>query len=190
MHWADEATLDVLRIVARRVETLPALIVATYRDDELDRRHPLRRALGELTHGDRTTRLAVEPLSPEAVAALAAPHGVDADDLYRKTNGNAFFVTEVLAADGAEVPETARDAVLARAARLSPEATELLEAVAVVPPHAEQGLLEAIVPDGVDDSRNASPPACCSPTAETSSSATSSRGWRSRARSRRTAGPS
>ena len=110
----------MLRIVARRVETLPALIVATYRDDELDRRHPLRRALGELNHGDRTTRLAVEPLSPDAVAALAAPHGVDADDLYRKTNGNAFFVTEVLAADGAEVPETARDAVLARAARLSP----------------------------------------------------------------------
>ena len=150
VHWADEATLDVLRIVARRVETLPVLIVATYRDDELDRRHPLRRALGELNHGDRTTRLAVEPLSPEAVAALAAPHGVDADDLYRKTNGNAFFVTEVLAADGAEVPDTARDAVLARAARLSPEATELLEAVAIVPPHAEHAILEAIVPNGVD----------------------------------------
>jgi DNA-binding CsgD family transcriptional regulator len=149
VHWADEATLDVLRIVARRVETLPALIVATYRDDELDRRHPLRRALGELNHGDRTTRIAVEPLSPDAVAALAAPHGVDADDLYRKTNGNAFFVTEVLAADGAEVPGTARDAVLARAARLGPEATELLEAVAIVPPHAEHSILEAVVPNGV-----------------------------------------
>jgi DNA-binding CsgD family transcriptional regulator len=150
VHWADEATLDVLRIVARRVESLPALIVATYRDDELDRRHPLRRALGELNHGDRTTRLAVEPLSPEAVAALAEPHGVDAENLYRKTNGNAFFVTEVLAADGAEVPDTARDAVLARAARLSLDATELLEAVATVPPHAEHAILDAIVPGSVD----------------------------------------
>ncbi len=149
VHWADEATLDVLRIVARRVESLPTLIVATYRDDELDRRHPLRRALGELNHGDRTTRLPVEPLSPNAVAALAEPHGVDAEDLYRKTNGNAFFVTEVLAADGAEVPETARDAVLARAARLGPQATELLEAVATIPPHAEHAILEAIVPGGV-----------------------------------------
>jgi DNA-binding CsgD family transcriptional regulator len=147
VHWADEATLDVLRIVARRIASIPALIVATYRDDELDRRHPLRRMLGELSSGEQTTRLAVEPLSPGAVATLAAPHGVDADDLYRKTNGNPFFVTEVLAASGAEVPDTARDAVLARVARLTSGAAELLEAVAVVPPHADRPLLEALAPE-------------------------------------------
>ena len=190
VHWADEASLDVLRIVARRVESLPALIVATYRDDELDRRHPLRRALGELNHGDRTTRLAVERLSPDAVAALAEPHGVDADDLYYKTNGNAFFVTEVLAADGADVPDTARDAVLARAARLSPEATELLEAVATIPPHAEHAILPGrSSPTASMPSRNASRPGCCSPTATSSSSGTSWRGSRSRARSPLAAAP-
>jgi DNA-binding CsgD family transcriptional regulator len=152
LHWADEATLDVLRIVARRVETLPALIVVTYRDDELDRRHPLRSLLGELMLGDRAARVVVEPLSPEAVTSLAAAHRVgvdicvDVDDLYSKTNGNPFFVTEALAAAGAEVPDTARDAVLARAARLSSGARELLEAIAVVPPHAELWLLEALTP--------------------------------------------
>ncbi len=49
LHWADEATLDVLRLLARRIETLPVLLVATYRDDELDPSHPLRILLGELT---------------------------------------------------------------------------------------------------------------------------------------------
>jgi DNA-binding CsgD family transcriptional regulator len=153
LHWADEATLDVLRIVARRAETLPTLLVATYRDDELDRRHPLRLFLGELALGERSTRIDVPALSFEAVATLAAPHGdaVDVDALYRKTSGNAFFVTEALAAVGAEVPDTVRDAVLARAGRVSPGAREVLEAVSVVPPHAELQLLEALADPSPDD---------------------------------------
>jgi DNA-binding CsgD family transcriptional regulator len=149
VHWADEATLDVLRIVARRIETLPVLIVATFRDDELDRRHPLRVLLGEAVLGRRSTRIELGSLSLDAVTTLAAPHGVDAVDLYRKTSGNPFFVTEALAAAGAEIPDTVRDAVLARAARLGPEARRVLEAVAVVPPHAEPWLLEALVADSV-----------------------------------------
>lgn len=48
LHWADEATLDVLRVVSRRLELLPALIVVSYRDDELDRLHPVRQVLGQL----------------------------------------------------------------------------------------------------------------------------------------------
>jgi DNA-binding CsgD family transcriptional regulator len=150
VHWADEATLDVLRIVARRIDSLPVLLLLTYRDDELDRRHPLRSLLGELALGERARRIPVEPLSPEAVAMLAGPHRVDADDLYRKTAGNPFFVTEVLASTEAEVPETVRDAVLARAARLSPPAREVLEAVAVVPPHAEPWLLDVLAPGPAD----------------------------------------
>jgi hypothetical protein len=139
VHWADEASLDVLRIVARRVELLRALVIATYRDDELERHHPLRTLLGELTGGDMAaTRIAVDSLSPEAVAALATEQGLSADDLYRKTSGNPFFVTEVLAAPGADVPDTARDAVLARASRLRPEA-RVLDAVAVAPAHTEPG---------------------------------------------------
>ena len=54
VHWADEATLDVLRLVGRRVASVPALVIASYRDDELDRAHPLRVTLGELSRGEAT----------------------------------------------------------------------------------------------------------------------------------------
>jgi DNA-binding CsgD family transcriptional regulator/tetratricopeptide (TPR) repeat protein len=144
IHWADEATLDVLRLLTRRVESVPTLVVGTYRDDELTRNHPLRAVLGEF--GVHAVRVNVIPLSQAAVAVLAAESGLDADALYRQTNGNSFFVTEALAAGGAGVPETVRDAVLARAARLGNAARRLLDAVAVVPPHVERPLLDRLLP--------------------------------------------
>jgi AAA ATPase domain len=150
VHWADEATLDVLRLLARRVETVPALVVATYRDDQLDRSHPLRILLGELATRRTVGRVKLTRLSPGAVARLAEPHGVDAGELYRKTAGNPFFVVEALATGGEGIPDTVRDAVLARAARLSPAGAMLLEAVAVVPPRAEPWLLEALAGDAAD----------------------------------------
>ena len=149
-HWADEATLDVFRLLARRVETVPALVVVTYRDDELDRAHPFRILIGELATSRTVGRVKLARLSPAAVAQLAEPYGVDADELYRKTAGNPFFVVEALASGAEGIPDTVRDAVLARAARLSPAAAELLEAVAVVPPRAELWLLEALAGAATD----------------------------------------
>jgi DNA-binding CsgD family transcriptional regulator/tetratricopeptide (TPR) repeat protein len=147
VHWADEATLDALKLLGRRVEGAPMLVLASYRDDELDRDHPLRLVLGELATGPAVERLKIEPLSAGAVALLAEPHGIDPDELYRTTGGNPFFVTEVLAASGEQIPPTVRDAVLARAARLGPAARELLDAVAIAPQKAEPWLLEALVGD-------------------------------------------
>ena len=147
-HWADEATLDVLRFLARRIETVPALILITYRDDP-DRTHPLRILLGELPPGETLVRLRLAPLSPQAVAGLAEPKGVDAEELFRKTAGNPFFVPEVLAAGEVAIPPSVRDAVLARVARLSPAAIELLEAVAIVPLQAELWLLEQLAGDAI-----------------------------------------
>lgn len=145
LHWADHATLDVLSLLGRRVETVPALVLGTYRDDELDPDHPLRLVLGELATDRSVARLELAPLSPAAVASLAGPAGIDAEELYRRTAGNPFFVTEALAAAEEEIPHTVRDAVLARAGRLGVAARHLLEAVAVVPPRAELWLLEALV---------------------------------------------
>ncbi len=71
LHWADEATLDVVSLLARRIESVPALVIASYRDDELARTHPLRRLLGELRGSSAIKRLSVEPLSPAGVASLA-----------------------------------------------------------------------------------------------------------------------
>ncbi len=149
VHWADEASLDVLRLLGRRAHSVPALVLVTYRSDELENDHPLRIVLGELAAGDTVRRLTIEPLSAAAVSTLAEPREVDAEELYRKTAGNPFFVTEALAAGGEEIPETVRDAVLARAARLGPEAKTVLEAVAVVPPQADFWLLEELVGDEV-----------------------------------------
>ena len=150
LHWADEATLDVMTMLGHRAEIVPALVIATYRDDELAADHPLRSVLGELRMGHGVRRLPLSPLSLEAVEALAAPAGADATDLYRVTGGNPFFVTEVLATGEERVPPTVRDAVLARAGRLSRPARGLLEATAVVPGRVEVWLLEAVAPDVVE----------------------------------------
>ena len=98
LQWADEATLDVVGLVGRRVDGVPALVVLGYRDDELDRAHPLRMVLGALATGPAVSRLEVAPLSRNAVVKLAERHGVDPDELFGKTAGNSFFVTEALAA--------------------------------------------------------------------------------------------
>jgi DNA-binding CsgD family transcriptional regulator len=146
LHWADAATLDVIGVVGRRVAGVPVLLTLTYREDELDRAHPLRIALGRLPGSNQVTRLGLTGLSRQAVARLTGPAEISARELHRLTSGNPFFVTEVLAADTTRVPHTVRDAVLARAARLGQEARNLLDAVAVVPGRAELWLLEAMVP--------------------------------------------
>ncbi|QEC47549.1 AAA family ATPase [Baekduia soli] len=145
LHWADEATLDVLRLLARRVAAWPALVVATYRADELHAAHPLRLALGDLP-AQGAHRLDLGPLSVHAVGVLAGAVGVvDVARLHERTAGNPFFVTEVLAAEGAgDLPDTVRDAVLARAARLGDAAREVLDAVAIEPARTELWLLETL----------------------------------------------
>jgi DNA-binding CsgD family transcriptional regulator len=142
VHWADDATLDVMTLLAARVGSAPALVLASYRDDALDHSGRLRFVLGELVR--RPGRLKLEPLSQAGVVELAGRHGVDGAELYRRTGGNPFFVTEVLAAEGERIPETVRDAVLARAARLSGPARALLEAVAVIPGQVDVWLLEEL----------------------------------------------
>jgi DNA-binding CsgD family transcriptional regulator len=145
LHWADEATLDVLRLLARKIESTPMLVAATYRDDGLDRVHPLRIALGEIATRPAIEHVPVEPLSRAAVTELAASADVDADALYLKTGGNAFFVTEVLATGEGSIPHTVVDAVLARIARLSPSGRAVIDAVAISPSRTESWLLEALV---------------------------------------------
>src|SRR5215469_15206195 len=138
--------LDVVRLAGRRVADVPVLLVLSWRDDELGPSHPLRIVLGDLPGSDLVTRLELAGLSPQAVAELAGPAGVDAGELHRWTAGNPFFVTEVLAAGTGLVPRSLADAVLGRAARLGEQAREVLDAAAVVPGTAELWLLEALAP--------------------------------------------
>jgi DNA-binding CsgD family transcriptional regulator len=147
LHWADSATLDLLRVVGRRLSDNPVLIVGTARGDEIDADHPLRLALGEIPPR-LITDLQVPALTRSAIGALVAGTGIDPEALHDATGGNPFFVTEVIAAGGQAVPATVRDAVNARVARLSPEAQRVLRAAAVLGSRIEHGLIVAIVEGG------------------------------------------
>ena len=154
LHWADEATLDFVRFLGRRIQRTSAVFIVTYRDDELSPRHPVRVALGDLT-GDHVVRLRLAPLSLAAVAELAKESGRDAARVHEITGGNPFFVREVLASSGNRVPETVRDAVIARLERCSAPARELAELVSMSPARTEAWLVEAVLgsrpaPDDAD----------------------------------------
>ncbi len=150
VHWGDEATLDVLRVLARRSRDAGFLLAISYRSDELHRRHPLRMVLGELSSDSSVTRLELGGLSREAVQELTASSPLDAEELFIRTAGNPFFVTETLAAGPGEMPESVSDAVHARIAGLSAAGRALLDAVAVVPQRAEIWLLEALTDGDLD----------------------------------------
>ena len=143
IHWADEATLDFIKYLARRIHQTATLLILTYRDDELMKDHPLRLVLGDLP-ARNVTRLALLPLTEGAVATLAQQVHRPAGRLHTITGGNPFFLVEALAYDAPGAPASVSDAVLARIARRSPAARRLLEVVAVVPNRIERWLIEAL----------------------------------------------
>ena len=144
MHWADEATLDLLRYLAGRLQDAQTMLVVTYRDDGLAPDHPLRITVGELGTQRSTRRIDLPPLSREAVRQLARQAGIAEAELFELTGGNPFLVTEVLECGAHEVPPSAREAVLARVARLSADARKTLEAAAVIGSRVEVDLLRKV----------------------------------------------
>lgn len=146
-HWADEATLDLLNFLGRRLRGSNAVLVVTYRADEVGRDHPLSIVLGDLAT-ERPVRIQVAPLTLAGVTTLAEGHDVDPVHLHERTGGNPFFVTECLSGDDDAVPSTVRQAVLARAARLTASARHALDRVSVVPGRMEPWLAAALADDG------------------------------------------
>lgn len=144
-HWADAASLDVLKYVGRRVERTRILLLVTYRDDEVTADHPLRFALGQIP-ADVLTRLPLQPLSRAAVARLAEDHPSPPEEVYALTRGNPFLVTEVLAAAGDEVPDNVFDSLAARISHLSDDLRSVIELVAVVPGRCERAIVETQFP--------------------------------------------
>jgi len=144
LHWADDATLDVLRYLVRRIDGLPAVLVLTVRADETAANRPLQQLLGAVA-GPGSIRLELGPLSTAAVAELAGAAGRDAGALHALTSGNPFYVTEALATQQDELPASVADAVQARIRPLGPRCAGALDQLSVVPGVVEFALAEALL---------------------------------------------
>jgi DNA-binding CsgD family transcriptional regulator/tetratricopeptide (TPR) repeat protein len=135
LHWADASTRAFLAFLARSLRDERVLLVASYRPDELHRRHPLRPLLAELERGPRARRIELPPLTRDEVAEQledilgAAPNEANVKRMYARSEGNPLFTEELLAAglDGrGELPPTLRDALMVRIEALSQDAQEVL----------------------------------------------------------------
>jgi DNA-binding CsgD family transcriptional regulator/tetratricopeptide (TPR) repeat protein len=144
VHWADDATLDLLKFLGRRIDRVPCLLVLSWRDDEVSPAHPLRRLLGELP-ASLVTRLALEPLSAGAVDRLALAAMRSAKGLHALTRGNPLFVSELLRHGAEGVPHGVQDLVLARFARLGAAAQAVVRLASTVPTRIEIALVEALL---------------------------------------------
>jgi ATP/maltotriose-dependent transcriptional regulator MalT len=142
VHWADEATLDVIRYVGRRIERRPALLVLSYRDDDLDDDHPLWGVLASLP-AMVVHRLALRPLSAAAIEQLTGSTDLDASEVATLTGGNPFFVTEVTR-DRDTLPASVADAIQARVRTLPPAARSAVELLSVVPDGTRPDLRDAL----------------------------------------------
>jgi DNA-binding SARP family transcriptional activator/DNA-binding CsgD family transcriptional regulator/tetratricopeptide (TPR) repeat protein len=146
VHWADEATLEALRFVGSRLGETRLMILATFRSEEVGRDHPLTVVLGDLATLPGVIRMQLPPLTRAGVQQLVEQAGsaLDAGEVYQRTGGNPFYVTEVLATGLEDMPATVRDAVLARVSRLSRPGRDVAAAAAVLGPRAEVGLLAEV----------------------------------------------
>ena len=143
-HWADEATLDAIRYLGRRIARANGLLILTYRDGEVDYDHPLRQVIGELAPND-LVRIRLDNLSSQAVADLVGDTDLDPAEVVSLTAGNPLFVTEIIASGVERVPLSVTDTVLSRAAKLSPVARQVLDVVSVMPGEAERRFVEQLV---------------------------------------------
>ena len=145
IHWADEATLDLIKFLARRITRVRCLFLLTYRDNEVNASHPLRSVLGQLP-GDAVTRLQLEALSRKAVARLAEGKGYNGEDVYAITGGNPFYVREILAAYSPGVPDNIKDSILAVVHRQPVETRRIWDLLSTMPSGFEVFYLERIEP--------------------------------------------
>ena len=153
LHWADDATADFLLYVGRRLDRVPALLIGTYRDDEIRSNAALTRLIGELARLGVARRVPVGSLTESGVASMVTGSGLDAAEVFRQTSGNPFFVTECLAA-GSSSPGTVRDVVLARTARLSARGRRALDVASQLGLRFDADVLieaSGADADGVDD---------------------------------------
>ncbi len=133
LHWADEATLDWLGYLARRLTGLPTLVLLTYRDQDVGTDSPLRSALATIGTQRATRRMSLPPLTAGAVRSLTEARGrSDAEAIHQLTGGNPFYVSELLSNAHEGIPSSVSDVEAARTALLTDDARQLVWAAAVL----------------------------------------------------------
>jgi DNA-binding CsgD family transcriptional regulator/nucleoside-triphosphatase THEP1 len=145
IHWADEATLDFIKFLSRRITQLRCLFILTYRDNEIHSRHPLRSVLGQL-QPDTITRIQLPPLSKQAVEKLSREKGLKGDEVYTITGGNPFYVNEILAGYSLGIPDNIKDSILSVYHRLDEKTKHIWEVISVLPGAFEVNYLEKLEP--------------------------------------------
>jgi DNA-binding CsgD family transcriptional regulator len=145
IHWADKATLDFIKFLARRIVHLQCLFIVTYRDHEMDEHYSLTTILGE-TSVDTFSRISLSPLSRETVYELAKKKGYDAEHVYAISEGNPFYVNEILANYSPGIPDTIKDSVLSVYNSLNEIPKKFWQLVSVIPEKLELDLLTRIEP--------------------------------------------
>ncbi len=144
LHWADQGTVDLLRFLLRRVGSTRTLLVGTVRDDELDVSHPMRALLGDVARSPDAITMQLQPLSVDAIATMIDDRSVDPRHIEQLTGGNPFFVGEMLAHSGADLPTSVRDAILSRTTHLDDDAWDLLHLLACAPEAIPDQLLTSL----------------------------------------------
>jgi DNA-binding CsgD family transcriptional regulator len=153
IHWADEATLDFIKFLARRINRLHCLFILTYRDDEIHSHHPLRSVLGQLPP-DSFTRMQLTPLSRDAVEKMAAERGYKGEDVYSISGGNPFYVNEILASYSTGVPDNIKDSILSVYHRLDDRVRQVWQILAILPTGLEVRHLERMNPSYIEAIEN------------------------------------
>jgi predicted ATPase/DNA-binding CsgD family transcriptional regulator len=141
IHWADEATLDFIKFFARRISQLKCLFILTYRDTEIHSSHPLRTIMGQL-NPDSFTRIELQPLSKQAVGKMAEERGYNGEDVFRITNGNPFYVTEILASYSEGVPDNIKDSILSVYNKMNEKTKHVWQILSVLPTAFEMNYLD------------------------------------------------
>lgn len=143
-HWADYATLDLFRFLARRIAFVNCLMVISYRNDEVDQHHPLRTVLEVLPSG-HTQRIPIEPLTEDGVKLLTKGSRDDTAKLHEITAGNPFYITELLAIDskpGNVIPASVKDAINSRLTHLAEAERIFLETISLIPNSVSSELIK------------------------------------------------
>ncbi len=151
-HWADQSTRDMLSFLLSRAEACGFAVVASYRSDDLHRRHPLRRQVAEWSRLSGVDRITLTPLDDDAVRSLVkqlVPGGLpesEMADVIARAEGNAFFVEELVSAaaePGSFVPADLADVLLVRLDRLDDDARQVVRAASASGRRVSHDMLEA-----------------------------------------------